>query len=136
MKKEAVPRGIAFVLYAHRRHLLPLRICFLSLRVPRKRNEAIHPRGPRGLLQSLRYFAMTKTFSAGTRNGAKVFSWNAQWRKSFQLERAMAQKLSAGTRNDENVFRWNAQWRKSFQLERAMTKTFSAGTRNDAKVFS
>src|SRR5574344_1836537 len=136
MKKEAVPRGIAFVLYAHRRHLLPLRICFLSLRVPRKRNEAIHPRGPRGLLQSLRSFAMTKTFSARTRNGAKVFSWNAQWRKSFQLDRAMTKTFSAGTRNGAKVFSWNAQWRKNFQLKRAMTKTFSAGTRNGAKVFS
>src|SRR5574344_1926681 len=155
MKKEAVPRGIAFVLYAHFRHSGRLVIgdvfcycgyvfCHCEFRGSGTKQSI---RG--GLVdcfsrsapsqwrkRSPLKRAMTKTFSAGTRNGAKVFSWNAQWRKSFQLERAMAQKLSAGTRNDENVFRWNAQWRKSFQLERAMTKTFSAGTRNDAKVFS
>src|SRR5574344_1761455 len=70
------------------------------------------------------------------RNDENVLRWNAQWRKSFQLKRAMTKTFSAEMRTGATVFSWNAQWRKSFQLKRAMTKTFSAGTRNGAKIFS
>ncbi len=59
---------------------------------------------------------MTKTFSAGTRNGAKV----------FKLKRAMTKTFSAGTRTAC----------KSFQPERAMTKTFSARNAAMAQKFS